>query len=223
MVPTWVHIIYYLYGIPLILLYALIIIVLLKKNTTFSSTFYSFIALFGIQDILYYGLVQYEVRGPVSELLLTTVFSGLQIHSPKWHVVLFFIRISLEFNGVVSTVVLALFRVSSMLLPLSHERRWKNTLPIVVCLNILLPFGLYGYLLLNKAILLCAGSNTNVVGCFMVYDHSFTNHGMSQEVVEISSALETGNQPFYFVLSYVSSSCQHWHYEYDHDELHDSR
>ncbi|CAD5213320.1 unnamed protein product [Bursaphelenchus xylophilus] len=198
MIPTWVHIIYYLYGVPLILLYTLIIIVLLKKRTTISSVFYNFVAIFGIQDVLYYVFLQYEVRGPMSEFVLTNFFTGLQIHSPKWHMVIIFVRVSLEFNGVVSTVVLSLIRISSMLFPLNHERMWKKALPVVICLNIVLPFGLYGYLLLNKAILLCAGSHGNVIGCFMSYDHSFTNHGMF--------SMSTTNKYMYTILPTISAS-----------------
>ncbi|CAD5210001.1 unnamed protein product [Bursaphelenchus okinawaensis] len=177
MLPYWLFLIYYFYGIPMILLYIAIIYVLLKHREIFSSVFYTLVAVFGIQHIVYYIICQYTLRGPTNLWAYQKFFSNLEGFSARLHAFLLFLRISIELNAVSCTIVLALNRCSSVLYPFSHERAWRKLLPFLFGFFILLPIVMYGYINLNKGILLCARRGDELFGCLLSYDHSVTWNG----------------------------------------------
>uniref|UniRef100_A0A1I7RYR6 Serpentine receptor class gamma n=1 Tax=Bursaphelenchus xylophilus TaxID=6326 RepID=A0A1I7RYR6_BURXY len=172
MLPLWVYVIYYVYGIPLILLYALIIFVLIRKRRLFASVFYKFITIFGVQDICYYLVLQ-EARRYMNGDALKSSFHGM-MPSPSWlYILQIYLKVALELNSVLGTIILAAIRVSTMLYPVEHSRVWRKTIPYVILLNILLPILPYGYVFLNSAILFCAEEDGQLYGCILSYDQSY--------------------------------------------------
>ncbi|CAD5225398.1 unnamed protein product [Bursaphelenchus xylophilus] len=168
-----------IYGIPLATIYCLIIFVLVKKRKVFHSQFYRLIIIFGINDLIQYADAQFFLRGPVSTFWYNHVFSKIE-DGVTWYPVFFlFLRVSLELVALFGSILMAFSRATSILLPLHHERFWRTfSIPLIVtCYTC--PCFLYGFVLFNKAVLLCGYKDDEIVACFVNYDHTFTYLGLS--------------------------------------------
>ncbi|CAD5228415.1 unnamed protein product [Bursaphelenchus xylophilus] len=187
MLPVWSFVLFYLYGIPLVLLYSLIIYVLLSRRTYFSSAFYTLVAIFGIQDITCYINAQFVLRGPLCEFMYANFFYSLEIIYQKYPIFFIFIRFATELNGQIGTVILAVYRITALVAPLKHEAVWKGCLPYLLTIFFAMPFCLYGFVFLNMGKLECSRKGGKVTGCFINYDHSVLLYGLS--IIDINQVL----------------------------------
>ncbi|CAD5225400.1 unnamed protein product [Bursaphelenchus xylophilus] len=180
MLPAWVFILYYSYGVPLVAIYIVTLCVLINNRKAYNSAFYRLIIIFAINDLLSYINAQFILRAPLSSLFYSLVFSKIEDGVTWYPVVFLFLRVSAELLSFLGTTLMALNRLTSLLLPFQHNYLWKTYLNPVILVCYLLPFAAYGYILFNKAVLLCGkGKSGEVTACFVNYDHSFTYFGLS--------------------------------------------
>ncbi|CAD5225396.1 unnamed protein product [Bursaphelenchus xylophilus] len=179
MLPLWAFIVFYSYGIPLFLVYSLILYVLISKRKIFHSQFYRIIVIFGFNDLLEYLNAQFILRGPLCTFLYDRIFSGIE-NGVTWYPIFFlFLRVSLELVAYFGTAVLAWNRVTSFLFPTRHNQLWEQFLIPTTTIIYAIPCLLYGYILLNRAVLLCGKEKNEITACFVNYDHSVGFLGLS--------------------------------------------
>ncbi|CAD5231376.1 unnamed protein product [Bursaphelenchus xylophilus] len=135
-----------LYGIPLFILYIRIIHVLRTNRQIYTSAFYNFVVVSGIVDCCGYWLNQIFNRWPAAPLLGDALLFLFQ--TPTYYLTLPYMCTFYSMYLVhMSAFLLALNRVSSLLIPLSYEKVWRGhfhwlllfyfAVPFIICFHLL--------------------------------------------------------------------------------------